>query len=127
MSQVIATLACCDRCGREFRSDDRFCGQCGAPIQIIESALSVGPGNTVGARGSDRSFLHNRFAVIGLLVCLGPLGLPLLWLSNRFSRLTKIITSVICVLLTVVAPAVIIFYFLGIAVRPLLNVFGHPG
>lgn len=65
----------------------------------------------------------NRWLVIGLLLVAGPLGLPALWLSRRFGRTTKIITSVVFFLATVVAPLAITYYWLEIALQPLVEAF----
>jgi hypothetical protein len=67
--------------------------------------------------------LGNRLVVIGLLAVAGPLGLPALWLSRRFSKPTKIATTVLFFLATVVAPLALAYYWLEIALRPLVDVF----
>ena len=65
--------------------------------------------------------LNNRLAVVGILALVGPLGLPALWLSRRFSKPTKIITTVLFLLVTVVMPLALAFYWLEIALRPLAD------
>ncbi len=123
MNQAIAIRAHCGGCGLESRPGSRFCSRCGIPITTAESALSIQPRQTVVASRSVRALLDNRLAVIGVLICAGPLGLPLLWFSRRFSRRTKIITTVLYFGLTVVVPLVMAYYWMEIAVRPLLEVF----
>lgn len=67
--------------------------------------------------------LGNRLVVVGLLAVAGPLGLPALWLSRRFSKPTKIATTVVFFLATVVAPLALAYYWLEVALRPLVDVF----
>ena len=68
-------------------------------------------------------WLQRRWVVITILLVAGPMGLPVLWLSHRFSRFTKIIVTTGLALLTVVFPIVFTWYWCEVAIRPLLDVF----
>ena len=48
----------------------------------------------------DKWYLKRTVVIIAIL-CIGPLALPLLWLSPAFTRLAKIIISIIVILLTI--------------------------
>ena len=65
--------------------------------------------------------LDNRLFVIAILLCAGPIGLPALWFSHRFARRSKIITTTVYFLLTVIVPLAIAWYFLDVAVRPIVD------
>jgi len=54
-----------------------------------------------------------------------PLGLPLVWLSSRFSKLAKIGLTTGFVLLTVIFPIVLVWYWCDAAMRPLVEVFAR--
>jgi hypothetical protein len=116
----------CAACGAEFAAGDRFCRRCGVGVVAMNPAAPAIPRDVRLAPSSPvRSLLESRVAVVGILLVAGPLGLPLLWLSGRFSRPTKIITTVAYFGLTVVAPIAITWYWLDVAVRPLLDVWAR--
>jgi hypothetical protein len=122
MNELILASRCAS-CDEAFAADDRFCRQCGAPVAPSSTALSVRRSGAVVMSSPARSILESRAAVVGLLVVVGPLGLPFLWFSGRFSRPTKIITTIAYFGLTVVAPIAVTWYWLDVAVRPLLDVW----
>ncbi len=62
--------------------------------------------------------------MIAILLCGGPLGLPLMWCSRSFSRRSKIITTTAYFLFTVVFPLAIAWYFLDFALQPLVEALG---
>jgi hypothetical protein len=76
--------------------------------------------------GAAKKLLDNRLAIVGLLVVVGPLGLPFLWLSGRFSRLTKFVVTTLYFAFTVVFPLAVTWYWLDTAMQPLLEAFGRP-
>jgi len=72
-----------------------------------------------------QTVLNNRLYVGIVIALIGPLGLPALWFSPRFSKRTKIVLTSIFVFLTTVVPLAITWYFLEYSMRPLLEVFGR--
>ncbi len=92
-------------------------------VSVVASA-----GGAVAVRG-ERSIvdevLNNRFYVAALLLCAGPIGLPALWFSPRFSRRTKIVTTMLHFLCTAIVPLAVAYYFLEVALRPLVAAFGQ--
>ena len=141
----------CGQCGSELLAQDNFCRHCGnqahgseatvlAPVATSESkqaSLIVTHPNTSRTSGtlanhnqqlssqSDtiQTVLNNRLYVGMVIALIGPLGLPALWFSPRFSNRTKIVLTSIFVVLTTIVPLVIAWYFLDYSMRPLLEVF----
>ena len=123
MNELILAPRCAS-CDTVFAAEDQFCRRCGVPVvRSNPAALAIPSGAPLVAADRGRSLLESRVAVIGILLVAGPLGLPFLWLSGRFSRPTKIISTVAYFGLTVVAPIAVTWYWLDIAVRPLLDVW----
>jgi hypothetical protein len=65
--------------------------------------------------------LERRWVVLAILLCTGPIGLPLLWLSRRFSRLAKTGLTAGFVLVTVVLPIVLVWYWCDVAIQPVVE------
>jgi hypothetical protein len=82
--------------------DKTVCRRCGAP-----TAESAREGNPIGSRPlSDPAAApprpaHSRGVILVLLfVALGPLAIPILWRSDRFSRFWKIVLTVLVLVVT---------------------------
>jgi hypothetical protein len=112
----------CDSCRAALAVEDQFCRRCGAATAARLAPATLRETKLVPAR---LSILENRAAVIAIILVAGPLGLPCLWFSGRFSRATKIIATIVYFALTVVAPIAITWYWLDVAVRPLLDVWAR--
>jgi len=79
----------CPRCACEIDVEDRFCRRCGAAMS--------GDQATATGRGSP----HSRGKILLLLFALlGPLALPVLWQSERFTRAEKIVYTVLVSIVT---------------------------
>lgn len=128
----------CRHCGNRLMACDNFCGGCGSGcqdlIEIIDpesgqsvanvtASLPIAPPNSVTQ--IFEPVLNSRLAVIGVIAFMGPLGFPALWFSPRFSKPTKVITTVSYLLLTTVVPIAIAVYWLEYSMRPLVDVFGR--
>lgn len=121
----------CHRCGNGVSVDDNFCRRCGNECHqksCLEDTTiaNVCPPDQVSLAGSNDPVTHlmnNRLLVIGLIAMTGPLGLPALWFSRRFSRPTKIVTTVVYVIATTVVPLAIAWYWLEYSLRPLVDAF----
>ena len=81
------------------------------------------PGGEIVTATKRRPWTHSRTAVLMVLLGAGPLGLPALWLSPAFTRWGKIVWTACFLLLTVVLPLVVCWYWLEVAIRPLLRAF----
>lgn len=146
MSELIVVDECKD-CGARVSELDNFCRKCGLsvsessapplPLTVVDAEMVSAPGDTsvlaaphstvvvTTERSSIRVVLENRFYVMAILLCAGPIGLPALWFSHRFSRRCKIITTTAYFLVTVVLPIAVLWYCLDVAVRPLVDVLGR--
>ena len=138
MSELVVISDSCSRCGVAFVGSDNYCRNCGLPTvvpvhatveaELIDSQheLAVVPScpSTVAPRREQSLVtvvLENRSYVIAILLCAGPIGLPALWFSRRFSRRFKIITTTGYFLFTVILPLAIAWYVLDFSVRPLVD------
>lgn len=134
----IVTDRFCRQCGGVLAGEDRFCGECGSPRRETleftqpnqQLKVSLGsphqPNQSVAVTSpsdSITSLLNNRFAVVGIIALIGPLGLPALWFSPRFSKTTKTVTTISYVVLTTVVPIVAAWYWLDYSLRPLVEAF----
>ena len=144
MTELIALAASCRRCGVTLLAADDDCWNCGlpnvvsvyadAPTELADSehAWVVVPScpPIVAPRRRQSlvaEVLDNRLFVIAILLCAGPIGLPALWFSHRFSRRSKIIVTAGYFLFTVILPLAIAWYFLDVALRPVVDALGELG
>lgn len=139
MSDLIVVGDTCGSCGLELPATDNFCSRCGSPVAL--AGLPGEPANVICAQQHlpapvqqivivpqaqpsvvDEA-LNNRGIVIGILLVAGPIGLPALWFSRRFSKRSKSIGTLFYFLLTAVLPLVALWYFMKVSLRPLLDLF----
>ena len=128
----IVTGNYCRSCGTALFQNDRFCGDCGAAC--CELVVPSGPQNPLAQQSNElatvdpavtiQTMVNSRTFVVGLIAVAGPLGLLALWFNQRFSNRTKIITTVAYVLLAIVLPLVVVWYWLDVALRPLVEILG---
>ena len=132
----IQTNNFCRACGCALLPNDNFCGQCGAGCRdlivppnavcsIDDQADQSKAVATTDSAATFQTIVDNRMFVVGMIACAGPLGLLAMWFSQRFTKRTKVITTVSYVLLVIVAPLAVIWYWLDIALRPLVDVLGQ--
>ena len=141
----------CGQCGNHLNVQDNFCRNCGTqvhgPIAVTSTSIVTAtsqpralilddqndvrqatgtlakhnqqqlsnPANTV------QVILNNRLYVGIVIALIGPLGLPALWFSPRFSNQTKLLLTLFFVVITAVVPLAIAWYFLDYSVRPLVE------
>ena len=72
-------------------------------------------------RPTASTILDNGWAIAGLLFVVGPLGLPALWFSRRFSWKVKLAGTIGLLLLTFVLPAALIWYLYATAIGPVID------
>jgi hypothetical protein len=121
--EVVLAGDYCPRCGSSCKVCDAFCRRCG---NALDEQSPVGQLAVSAERplvGNLPAWIGRRSVVIGLLLFAGPLGLPALWISPRFSLPTKVITSLLYVGLTVVLPIAMTWYWLNTAMQPLVEAF----
>ena len=124
MNELVVLATTCSRCGEPRPHGSEVCPDCNSR----ELPTVVRPGGNCGPpvpaeRGPavGLACLDNRWLVAGLLLVAGPIGLPALWLSRRFSRGVKIATTALYAALTVAMPMALIWYWCEAAVRPLVD------
>ncbi len=139
MNELIVVNDSCPRCSAALVEPGNFCSNCGLPttvddypnvpavlvdpcpeaaiVRSVPAAMTTAPAPVV-------AMLDNRLLVVAIVLCAGPMGLPALWFSRRFSQRTKILTTIGYLLMTTVLPLAIAWYFLEVAVRPVVDVLG---
>ncbi len=110
--------------------------QCRDLIPVDEVAIEIGAAAISTEAGGDGSssqtaistldsavhrVLSSRLLVTVILATCGPMGLPALWLSPRFSRSGKVLLTTLFLAFTIVFPIAMAWYWLDIAVRPVLE------
>ena len=91
MAEDAANTEICLACGALTAAPATFCSQCGKPLDPTHRPTPV------------RSKWHQNvwFVLFLLLFVVGPFGLPLVWSNPRFSRLVKIVLTLLMVAYTV--------------------------
>jgi hypothetical protein len=138
MRELIVINDSCNHCGVAFLESDNYCRNCGfpmvVPVRANDDAESLDPQRELAVIPSCQStvaprreqslvtiVLGNRLYVVAILLCAGPIGLPALWFSHRFSRRFKIIATAGYFLFTVILPLALTWYVVDVSVRPLVD------
>jgi hypothetical protein len=109
----------CRGCYAVLDAGDNFCRYCGAPAGSAsrrppargDAGLPV-QAELVAPPAAARGWSESPWAVLLLLFCvLGPLALPMLWRSRRFSRFWKLVLTAIVVGLTALVLGLIWYVF----------------
>jgi len=95
-----AMQTACVRCGAGLDAEDNFCRRCGAPTARLGVAMHAHGGSDLPA-GRPSWWESPWFIVPVMFLALGPLALPMLWKSRRFTRTWKIALTVLVGLYTV--------------------------
>ena len=86
-----------------MEAEDNYCRHCGTPTARVQAAWAVqSPASPQSPKPSGK-FLDGRITVLTMLFAvLGPLALPLLWRSSRFSLVWKVVLTLLVLLLTAI-------------------------
>jgi hypothetical protein len=117
MNELIVASVLCDHCGRDVPAESDGCAECRHVPAVAQRNVP-----TIAQRAPVLPpALERRWVAIAIVLCAGPIGLPLVWLSSRFSRLAKISLSASFVLLTVIVPIALVWYWCEVPIRPLVE------
>lgn len=115
----------CHRCFTVLNVGDRYCHFCGAPTGLTDGlspeASFIAPADPAALLGptSGTGLIDSRGAVLVMLFAmLGPLALPMLWRSRRFSTTWKWGLTLLVVILTA-AVVWLLWYAVHSLVEPL--------
>jgi len=107
-SEPIVPAIICRRCRASLDASDNYCRRCGMPTAQL-TGLS-GNRSAVEPSGAGPAFdpsaqprwWEGPWVVLALLfLVLGPLALPLLWRSRRFTLLWKVVLTVLVTVMTI--------------------------
>jgi hypothetical protein len=84
--------------------------------EIVEDSPATGE-----QLGPLPRIVNNHVVLWVVLLSLGPLALPLFWISPRYRLWSKLLITLLTLGLTIVFPIAMTIYFSDIALRPLLN------
>jgi hypothetical protein len=107
MNSPIVPKIVCQRCRAALDAEDNYCRRCGTPTANLAGAsggagaafFGAGPANS--SRQRSAWWDHPWFVVAMLFLVIGPLALPMLWRSHRFTQGWKIVLTVLVTILTV--------------------------
>jgi ribosomal protein L40E len=91
----------CRRCFTLLEVEDNYCRRCGTPTARVQAAWAAESPASAQPPKPGGKLLEGRITVLTMLFAvMGPLALPLLWRSPRFSLAWKIALTLLVLLLT---------------------------
>ncbi len=82
----------CPFCAEQIQAEAIKCRYCGEYLDGFSRA---------GSRPREKKWYYSTSSVVIALLCAGPLALPLVWFNPRYKAATKLIISVIVLVVTV--------------------------
>jgi hypothetical protein len=88
--QIEATKKC-PYCAEQIQNEAVKCRYCG---EFLDNPIDTGPGTSYGAK---TKWYYTTSTVVIAILCLGPLGLPLVWMNPRYKTASKLVVSLIVI------------------------------
>ena len=109
----------CHQCYMMLDVADNFCRQCGTATENVPNGNLARPAGARPQPGTKPGWSESPWVVLAsLFFFIGPLALPMLWRSRRFSTVWKILITVAVVALTAMV-LWSIWYLFAKALQPL--------
>ena len=98
MNELLIETTVCHGCYSVIDAGDHYCRHCGTNL-LDGNDAAVKP--VLASVVQPPRFSESPWVVLPLLfLVLGPLGVPLLWRSRRFTRLWKVVLTVLMAVVT---------------------------
>ncbi len=84
----------CPFCAEEIQDETIKCSYCGGVLDKYKDW------DGMWDKKQPEKWYFKTFLIVIAFLCVGPLALPLVWLNPRFSQKTKIIVTIIVIILS---------------------------
>jgi hypothetical protein len=102
MNDPLIETTVCHECYAVLDAGDNYCRRCGANLTGLSDDGRAAVRPVMASVVERPKFSESPWVVLPMLfLVFGPLALPLLWRSRRFTRLWKIVLTVIMAVVTV--------------------------
>jgi len=91
-AEETARMKKCPFCAEQIQSEAIKCRYCGEYLDGFSRA---------GSRPREKKWYFTTSSVVIALLCVGPLALPLVWFNPRYKAATRLIITVIVLVVTI--------------------------